>query len=224
MKNETIIATPIDDRKLYCWNEFVESIMKIEGADEIVLCDTSKDQVMKDKIMGMGFTYIHIWKEKAMDRVVKARRELADYAIRRKANIMFIDADIIAPPNIIKELSNVKKANVVTGLGIILNGAVPIPSAKIMKEGNYYAFPQEKIDGNTYPVDCIGLGCCWIHLDVLMDIPFRCERDKEGKLIKSEDHCFSLDCLSDGYPLLFHTGVVTQHKISGEGHWDFETS
>lgn len=223
IKSYVMIGVPVDDRKLYCWGEWVNSVKAIEKVDEIVVCDTSKNKLMKQKILDEGFTYIHCWEEKAMDRVVRARNLLREYSIDHDFKwLLYIDADIICQPDTAIKLKS-HKADVVTGLGIIMDSSgLPIPSAKYLKDGNYYAFPAEKLDGNTYEVDLIGLGICMIYHTIFNRFLIRCERDKKGKLTNSEDCCFSMDCKSNNIKLLFDTSVVTQHKISSQGHWDWE--
>ena len=224
IKPKIIIGTPINEDKLYCWDEYLKSIKAIQGVDEIILCDTSKDGCMQERIVNAGFTYIHWYADKAMNRVVAARNMIRAYALNSEINyLLFIDADIIAPKNIAKKLSKSEK-DIITGLGIILQGIVPIPAAKILKGDTYYAFPKEKINGEVHEVDLTGLGCCLISKRILNKIRFRCERDNEGKLIKSEDHCFSLDCKDAAKRIFFDTSVVTHHRVSGKGHWDFDTA
>jgi len=223
------VATPIDSRKLYCWDEFVNSLRKIilpkEFAEsKIVLCDTSNNKEMEHHIKKEYFEYLYCYTKKDMDKVVLARNMLKDYFIKEKfTHLFFVDADIIAPKNTIQSMIK-RKADIVTAMCPIFHSGqfpIPIPSAKYLKDGNYYPFPIEKIDGNCYEIDLMGLGCCLITRKVLEKYKFRCERDSEGKVIKSEDQCFSED-LRKKYKLWFDTNVSTKHKILGTGHWDME--
>jgi len=181
---------------------------------------------MESYILKEGYTYLHRWKKKAMDRLVSARNAIREYAIKKNYDyLLFIDADIIAPPNTLTKLISDKK-DIITALCIILNqpNGNPIPSAKIYKDGLYYAFPADKIDGDLYEVDLIGFGCVLISKKILKRFKIVCERDESGKLYKSEDCCFSEDLKKANIPIYFDTSIKTIHKVSGHGHWNFDTA
>jgi hypothetical protein len=219
--NKVMIATPIDSRKLYCFKEWAETI-RFLNAEEVVVCDTSVDRVMEVHIKNEGFTYLHTHAGRDMDNVVAARNMLRDYFLEKDfTHILFIDADIFAPRSTIPQLLSSRRA-VVTAFCPIFNGdeAIPIPSAKVYRDGKLHAFPIELIDGSDYDVDVIGFGCVLIEREVMVEFNIRCERDKLGRVKKSEDWCFS-DNIRKEFGMCFNTGVNTKHKISGDGHWDW---
>jgi hypothetical protein len=225
-----LIGTPIIDKKMYSWFEYVRAINKLElppnSAIYKVITDTSDepDKLRLDAI-NAGFAYYHVKAEKAMDKIVAARNTLFDFAIDSQCDyIFYIDSDVIIPKEALVRLL-AHKTDVASGFYPLMNEyGLPIPCAKMLSgftQGNmmgYIDFPNDKIDGNIHQVDLVGLGCCLISKKIFGKYRFRCERGKYGDLVKSEDWCFCEDLKKDGVAIMFDTDLTCHHLIQEE-HW-----
>jgi len=234
-----LIGTPIIDKKMYSWVQYVRAINKLVipnigeafGNDRIqihkLIVDTSdKEDTLLLDVKAAGFAYYYVKTGKAMDKVVLARNTIFDFAIDGKFDyILLIDSDVIIPEDTLMQLLSAQ-ADIVSGFYPLMNeNGLPIPNAKMLSgftRGSmmgYIDFPSDKLPGGkVYPVDLVGLGCCLISKKIFENYRFRCERGKYGDLIKSEDWCFCEDLKKDGIAIMFDTGLNCKHKIIGE-HW-----
>jgi GT2 family glycosyltransferase len=233
---KVLIGTPMIDKKMYSWVEYVRAINKLTipkdeldyiFGDDIIqvhklIVDTSdKKDALRIDVVNAGFAYYHVTTGKAMDKVVLARNTIFDFAIDNKCDyVLFIDSDVIVPKETLTSLLS-HNVDIASGFYPLMNEfGIPIPNAKVTSGvvQGYMIFPDMKLDGGIYPVDLVGMGCCLISKKIFEKYRFRCERGKYGDLIKSEDWCFCEDLKKDGVAIMFDTKLTCKHKIVGE-HW-----
>jgi hypothetical protein len=213
-----LIAAPINDQKMYCWEEFRQALHSLQcGWIEILLIDTSLGMEMVDRIKNEGFQCSHIYEDKAMDRVVTARELARSHAVKMKHDyLLMIDADVILTMDGIKRLLNHKKDIISAIVHTIDNLGFPRPTAKI--GGNYMS--ADLMNTGLQKVDRVGFGCLLVKTKVLKKTHIRCERFSDGKLKTGEDYCFCDDCKHLGYDIYVDTNLQVKHLIVGQWDWD----
>lgn len=226
--SKLLIGTPICDKKMYSWFEYVKAIKSLRVPDKstiahIMVVDTSDEiDAVKFEVQDQNFMYQHLQIEKPMDRVVAARNAIFDYANQNDYDyVLFIDSDVIVPTNTIEQLLSYHVPVVSGFYPILTEFGLPTPCAKMLnKEApGFINFPDSKLDGKIYLVALVGLGCILISKEIFSKFKFRCERGKYGNLLKSEDWCFCEDLKKSGVAINFDTGLSAKHKLVGE-HWD----
>ena len=240
VRRKILIGTPICESKNYCWSEYTKAISQliIPAGMEIVhfvvdTTDTPSKQI-EDKCIEANIDYTWVSSLKAMDKVVMARNEIFQYAKNIKADyVLFIDSDVIVPPNTIQELlTGLAQYNpywgVITGFyPITTKIGFPTAPAKLWTKIGYMDFPDNYLNSKIYEVDMTGLGLTLIPSKVFETFKFSCYRDKDGKLLASEDMVFFTQILNHRFctqklPVLFHTGLVAKHLIGGDFEWDHD--
>lgn len=220
MKN--LIGAPINEDKLYCWNQFSGSLKNVQGDYQVMLVDTSKNNLMKERIQKAGFLNAHSWMKKPMDRVVAGRQHLIRAAqFYDYDSILMLDADIIVPKNILGILSKHDKSVVSAiawTLDDVTNFVTPVPTRIV--NGKHEHIDSELLSTGLIEVDGVGFGCLLIKNDVFGLMNIRCERDITGRLTKPEDRCFSEDCKKKGIKLYADTDIQVSHKIAGQWVWE----
>ena len=224
---KTLIGIPTYDKKDYCWVEFVSSIKRLKTP--VYMVDTSEEiDSLRYDAEEEGFYYKHIQEEKRMNRVIKARNEIIDYAIKNNYDyILFVDSDVIVPKDTIERLmDSIKENSIVSGFYIVTNKlGLPTPAAKFYVEDQVFKihvrdFLPVLIDNEVHDVDAIGMGCCLMSKEIFTKYKFRCERGEYGDVTKAEDICFCDDISKDNIKILFDTSLVCAHKISDDSTWE----
>ena len=219
---KTLIGIPTYDKKDYCWVEFVSSIKRLKSP--VYMVDTSEEiDSLRYDAEEEGFYYKHIQEEKRMNRVIRARNEIIDYAIKNNYDyILFVDSDVIVPKDTIERLMDLIKENsIVSGFYIVTNKlGLPTPAAKFIIQNEVCEFESRFINNNVHDVDAIGMGCCLMPKEIFTKYKFRCERGEYGDVTKAEDICFCDDISKDNIKILFDTSLVCAHKISDDSTWE----
>ena len=217
---KVLISAPIDDNKLYCWDEFIKGLKKTRNPfTDILLVDTSKDKNMQERILKEGFMTAHAWEEKPMDRVVKARQMAVNFMKAKCYDyILMIDADAILDENTVSILSGHNKLVVSAVLNKIGDNMLPCPVPKISPGEQ---MPLDWMGTGLRDVFEIGFGAALISTKVFHLVPkIACVRDDKGKLLVGEDFVFSSQCRDLGIPLCVDTDYQIPHKIQGQWNWD----
>ena len=115
-----LVGCPVYDGMEYCFDEFLNSIKSFDYSNyDILLVENSRDKKFYNKIKkidGIRVIYKNMKEEKNMRRLVRARNKILDYFLERDYDyLLMMDADVIAPPNIIKELIKQNK-DIISGL------------------------------------------------------------------------------------------------------------
>jgi len=236
---KVLIATPICKSKDYCWEEYLSAVKKLKlprgWIGHHLIVDNSDDCGLQELSEKEQCIYMCINTEKKpMDKLVKSRNAAIDYAAFKEYDwLFFVDSDVIVPEDaVLKLLDNDIPSDkgslyfinqrLVSGFyPLISDVGLPEPTGMILNSRGVYK-PIELDKHDIYEVDLIGMGCCLIHKDLFVH-RFRCERDKNDFLIKSEDMCYCADLKKLGVIILFDTRVIAKHKIVGE-HWDYDTA
>ena len=221
-----LIGTPICKEKLYCWNEYATAVKKLNCP--VLIVDTSKEEDPKfvKQVQSEAFQYYMAqYNDKPMNRIVTARNMIFNQAISGGYDyVLFIDSDVIVPPDTVTKLLNGNRDCVAGFYPITNEYGFPIPHAKHKTEAGYYVpFEESKLNGAIWAVSLVGLGCTLISRKIFSKYKFRCERGDYNSLLRSEDMCFCEDLRKDHILVWFDSGLVCRHIIK-EGHWDYETA
>jgi len=223
VKPRILIGVPINDIKLYCWEEFSEHTKKL--GYPVLIVDTSKNNEMKPYIKREKFMYAYYWAEKAMDRVVGARNMIAEYAIENDYDyVMWVDSDVMVKPGIIEKLLSHDKELVSAVYNTIGKNEFPRIVHNIETEKSYEPMPVDYIDTGLRQASQIGFGCVLTKIDVLEKVKFRCERYQDTGYIRyGEDYCFSNDIwLKHDIPIWVDTDIQVPHKVNEP--WDLDNT
>jgi len=222
-----LIGAPIDDQKLYCWEEFKNGLIKFgrELGHDILLVDTSLNRSMADRIKNEGFFYRNVWKKKAMDRVVAGRniiraKALKGYADYKYSHVLMLDADAILTSDVVGTLKKHNLPVVSALMNTIDEVGFPAPVPLIQKnDGKLIHMDLDWVGTGLKKVHRIGFGCALIATEILEKIKIRCVR-AHGKFKVGEDYCFSDDTRRLGYSLLVDTDLQVKHLMVGQWQWD----
>jgi len=223
-----LIGAPIDEQKLYCWEEFKNGLIQF-GRDlghDVLLVDTSINRAMQHRIKNEGFFYRNVWKKKPMDRVVAARniircRALRGYADYKYSHVLMLDADAILHCDVADILKEHNKSIISALMNTIKKNGMPGPVPLVLNTFGFFDhLDLDAIGTGLRKVDRIGFGCALIKVNVLANTQIRCERDSAGKLVFGEDYCFSDDCKDKDYKLWVDTDLQVKHLIIGQWQWD----
>ena len=220
MTDKILIGFPTSDAKMYCRDEFISGLRSSNIPKTDILCVDTSHMPLELKHIYSEFNYIYSpFKSKAMTRVVKARKIVADYAIINNYEYaLFIDSDAIIDNNTIPLLLRHQK-DVVSAVLFTLypNHAFgPVPFVTETQR-----LKVSELGTGLKNAFRIGFGCVLIKTDILKQIKIRCERNEQGTMTLGEDFCFSDDCRKLGIPLYVDTNIQIPHKIVGQ--WDYET-
>jgi len=207
-----LIAVPINEKKEHCWEEVTESLNNISYKNkEILVLDNSKNGIY----ITTEFNYTNFYLERAFDRITKARNLALKYAIEKNYDyILFIDADVLVPPDIIQKLL-VHKKDIVSAIVWVLdsNTDFPIPNAW-MEDGK--SMPVDKIETGLVKVERVGMGCTLISKK-LFNKEFKVIRNEKGRVTLGEDIYFC----NQSKEVYCDTDIQCKHRIAGD-HWDYD--
>lgn len=215
---KVLVCSPISDHHEYCYDEYKSSLKNLSYPNfDILLVDNSKEEAFFNRV-NKDFPCIKIpYLESVKDRLVTCRNLLREHVLNNNYDYMFcLDQDVVPPPDVIERLIKNNKS-IVSGLymsSFTRNGETRIcPVAWVYHKENKenLVFVREDIlDTNkTYSVNLVGTGCILIHRDVLSQILFRTEEDKEGV----DDAFFCIDVQLLGYKIFLDTSVKCNHLI-----------
>ena len=229
MTKKILIGTPIIDKKMYSWKQYVEGIKGLKLPDgyqaHVLIVDTSDEpNTLKIPVQDEHFFYVHFPAERPMDKVVGARNViLANATAGGYDYVFFVDSDVMVPTDaLITLFDHPLEYQIISGFYPGMDD-MGLPTATGMRYNGFTYVPlkEHELKG-TQKVDLIGLGCALIHKD-LFKLQFRCERGPFKSLLKSEDMCYCEDLRKAGITIYFDTDVICKHKIE-EGHWNPDVS
>ena len=147
----------------------------------------------------------------------RARNQLVKLALDDGCDyVMFIDADMLLPPNSIDELLDM---NVGIASGLYFSKGKPyLPVARIKKENSELHQYLDDFEFNkVIKVAGAGRGCCLIKAEVFKNIEypyfkFEWKETKDGEIYAlAEDLYFCENALKKGYDTYLNTGIVCEH-------------
>lgn len=209
-----LVATPVSDENEYCLDIFTRQLCSFDYVDyDTYLIDYSKDPLFIEYLYNLGLNAERI----------KPEGNIAEYlcecynAIRDKVLydgyewLFLLDSNVFVPLNIITYL--VKQRNLVHTFAYYINDE----SAKCLRFegenseeliGDYYKPISECRIGMDFDVYSVGLGCTFIHRNVLEQINFR----TDGKA--GCDYFFYQDIKGSNTKPVIDTNIIPAHYRS----------
>lgn len=155
----------------------------------------------------------------------RARNHLVRDALKDGCDyIMFIDADMLLPPNAVDNLIDM---NVGIASGLYFTKGKPyLPVARVKKKDSYSPEKWDTDDDHRYletfefnkimKVAAVGMGCCLIKSEIFrkLEYPwFKFEwKKRDGNVFQlAEDLYFCENALKEGYDTYLNTGIVCEH-------------
>lgn len=222
--DRVLVCGPCYYNKEYCLDKFVQHVKSLDyGNYDIILADNSKGGKYRDKIKSLGIDVIKTrYVKGAMNRIVRSRNELKDYAIENGYDyVLFVDQDIFLPRDTITRLLRHNK-DLITG---VYTKQYSDKSEKVMflyYDPNKKKLVQPKLSqvprDYLIPIVAAGLGVTLVKVDILQGMKFR--HDKRNR--ETEDTCFYKDCLLKGVKAYCDTGLVVGHEPSSWDELDIE--
>lgn len=141
----------------------------------------------------------------------EARNRLVEDALREKTDwTLWIDSDVIPPPNVYEQLRSHNK-DIVSGLYFqVTPPFLPIAHLWYAAENKSdFIRPQDLKLGQTYPIYSAGMGCVLVKTEVFkrMEIPWF---DHKPNVV-SEDVYFYQKAKELGYQSYLDTNVLAEH-------------
>tara|TARA_Y100000310_G_scaffold324935_1_gene387578 strand:- start:507 stop:1199 length:693 start_codon:yes stop_codon:yes gene_type:complete len=217
---KVLVGTPICDWYEYCWDEFYEAVNRMDYPNyDLLFVDNSKDDSFYKQLLLKGVPVVRAGfeHERARDRMIHGRNLLRHKALTEGYDYFCnIEQDVIPPKNFLKKMVMHQK-KVITGIYYsrykIHGQPTYLPVLwKDDGEDSMKFFTIDEVEGDELiRVRSCGMGCLFIHRDVLQDIEFWYDRDKDG----FDDVCFCITLWEKGIPLYADTGLKCKHMIEG---------
>ena len=222
-----LVASPIYDKKHYMfprWYQNVTRNLTYPNYDWIAV-DNSKAQSYLVKLRRAGYKKIHGVPRGGNSRIAigQSSEYIRKYAIRNNFDyIMWIESDLLPPPNIIERLMAYQKPIVGAVYEIGFHGSSDAPRKPLIyhvvedNEGKQYldVLPAQKgyetLNKGLIRTPAMGLGCCLMHKDIFTQYPFK--YSSKSKL--HTDAIFYYDLWKDEVEVWVDTDIVIYHENS----------
>jgi cellulose synthase/poly-beta-1,6-N-acetylglucosamine synthase-like glycosyltransferase len=234
---KVLVAAPIYENMEYCFKEFIEAISKIDYTNyNILLVDNSKTQDFYNKLKNLEKTgrikvlYDKTKEEKNLFRLISSRNKILKYAKENNYDyLLMMDADVIAPKNIITDLMSHKK-DIISGIYLRAemrnNKNVAIPNALVLidklegKELFRSLSFYEMYSNNLFEVLFCSGGCMLLSRDAFTKLKYGYlgfGADDNYFMKTAKDNGFKLYC----YPHVFCDHIIGKNKFK-DGKWHLE--
>lgn len=248
-KPKILVASPTYDSMEYCVKDFLHSLKNIEYDNyDILLVDNSRDNNFFEKLKEEWD--IILIKDTTNEiknklRLVSSRNKIIDYAIKNNYDyILMMDADVLPPKNIIKELLKNNK-DIVSGLYynyfIVdgkqklnpvcwceisdelfekIKGKIKLPDFIKSKADMRRFLTKEEAESN----ECVKVmhpspGCMLIKRKVFEKVRYGI-LDLPPQIRTSDDNYFVKKALEAGFELYCNTKIKCEHLIIGKLYKD----
>ena len=218
---KVLVGCPTSEHKKYAIKRYMMGLKKINYPNfDILIVDNSKSNEYLEEIKALGLPAIKgKYHESARERIIKSRNLLREKALNYDY-FLSLEQDVIPPEDIIQRMLKHNK-EIITAIYFgynIIKGEkklVPFIWERTGKEKVKY-IPAEKVMGEKLiEVGACGLGCILIHKNVLKDIEFRYEKEKQS----FDDMFFCQDANQKGYKIYADTSIKCRHLVKGWG-WE----
>lgn len=218
--NKVLVGCPTSFHKEYCLAEYANAVKGLSYKNkDILLVDNSPDDEYIKKIKSLGLQAIKgPFFEGARDRIIASRNVLRKKVLDEGYEyFLSLEQDVIPPADIIERLMGHDK-KIITGIYFVRNvfpGGITalVPLAyKLTDKKTLTMEPlsdEEWQSGKLMNIVSCGLGCVMIHRDVLKDISFRYEKEKDS----FDDRWFCIDAYKKGIEMYADTSVRCRHRI-----------
>ena len=214
-----LVGCPTSFHKEQALNEYSKIVRNLSFDNyDVLLVDNSPDDKYLDKIKSAGLKAIKgPYFESARERIITSRNLLKDKAVDNYDYLLSLEQDVIPPKDIIERMLKHNK-KVLSGVYFVRNviggdkKLIPlvykeIPSDKELPDMRpLNEFELDK--GLTKVISC-GLGCVLIHKDILKQVNFRYEKDKDSW----DDRFFCIDLFEKNIPIYCDTSILCKHLI-----------
>lgn len=219
MQPKILVGCPTSFHKEYCLKEYAECVKKISYPNhDVLLVDNSPDDSYVGKIKKLSLPVIKgPYFEGALDRIVASRNILRKKVLDEGYDYLFsLEQDVIPPADVLEMLLKHGK-KLVTCIYFAHNvmpdgsrGLIPL-AYKLVDRKTLSMAPLNPIDidsGKLMEVVSAGLGCLFIHRDVLEKVKFRHEGGPAF-----DDRFFFIDCFNNGVKAYTDTSIKCKHLI-----------
>lgn len=247
MNARILIAAPIYNGMDYIIDEFIQHILEIDydnfdvllvdNSDEDDFFNTLKQKYPKIKIIQLKSDE----NEKALNKIVKSRNKYLNYALENNYDyVLSLDADVLVPKNILKELLKQDK-DVISGMyfnyfnidkqlklrpvawkGITkeefedMKRIVNFPSSiKSHEDLRRHLTKEEWESGNVEEVNICSAGCMLIKRRVFEKVRYGL-LDVPCGMHTSDDIYFLQKAREQEFKVYCHTGLRCRHEIKGK--------
>jgi GT2 family glycosyltransferase len=212
-----LIGCPTCNLYEYCLDEYLDRARNLSYSNyDLLIVDNSKDENYHKKIKeAIKDEYV----EPAIKRIVSSRNKLRKYALENNYDyFLSLEQDVIPPKDIIERmLKHNKKAITAVVFSKFKGQILPLLWKENGDDIKFYKL--DEIEPNRLEqIRTSGLGCLLIHKDILNEIEFRYEKDKNC----FDDMFFCNDLKKKGFSLFVDTSIKCKHLIKNKTWKDIQ--
>jgi hypothetical protein len=234
-----LVAAPTASAKKYCFEEYIDNIMKFKYPNfEVKLFDNTDDgglftAYMNDyytknygnnkKFEAINTLQIHNFKsESVIEKMALSHNDCRDYCLKLGYDyLLHLESDLFPPENIIEELYCQMKP-IISALYYVDNGIYRKPmiqrtvnlAPRFISSLNFMANEDLGFcDGTVKKVAHAGLGCILISKIALDKVRFRFIPGVNNH----PDTYFAEDCAANKIPIFLDTSILVRHDNSPWG-------
>lgn len=248
---KVLIGSPIYDKMEYCVKEFLESLKNLDydNFDILIVDNSHTDDFFKKLRAEEGIITIkdNTTEVKNKLRLVSSRNKILNYALKYNYDyVLMMDSDVIAPPNLLKNLISHNK-DIVSGLyynHFLINGIqklrpvawchitprefeeiskqVKFPSiVKSHKDIRRHITPEEIKKGELIKVKLPSAGCMLIKRKVFEKIKYGI-LDLPSNIRTADDIYFMEKAEEAGFESYCDPKLKCEHLFMGKMYKDWE--
>ncbi|MDD5649904.1 MAG: hypothetical protein PHF86_05705 [Candidatus Nanoarchaeia archaeon] len=217
MNPKVLVGCPTSFHKKYALKEYVQAIKSLTYDNyDILIVENSENNDYFDEIKKELPCMKDKWFENARERIVHSRNILRELTLKEYDYFLSLEQDVIPPKDIIERLLEHNK-KVISALYFKTDPNGTLSPLLWIKDdvGIRKAYLDEVEDDKLIEANAVGIGCILIHKDVLKEIKFRYDKEKEG----FDDVFFCDDVINKGFKIFCDTSIKCKHLIKGMD-WD----
>ena len=209
-----LIGIPTYDGKDYCFEEFIESLNKIDYPNkEIIFIDNSDDPLHAEIIRKKGFNAVHIKADDYYEKIIRSRNAIRSYFLAKDFDfLLFLDSDTFPKPDVLKDLVSHDKdiiSGVVYALWTFYGQPIIRPSLfEYNDENTMKVMTAKSKTPGIYEITACGGACMLIKRSVLVKISFSLPENGQ-----TEDYFFCQKAKKEGFKIYADTSVQCKHSI-----------
>lgn len=212
-----LVGCPTSNHKKYCFKEYLNAVKNLTYKNyDILIIDNSENNDYFNEIKKELPCIKDEWFENARDRIVHSRNILRKRVIEKYDYFLSLEQDVIPPKDIIEQLLK-HNERIISALYFKTDPNGTLTPLLWIKDdvGVRKAYLDEVEEDKLFEASAVGLGCILIHKDVLKEIEFRYDKNKEG----FDDVFFCDDAIKNGFKIYCDSSIKCKHLIKGMD-WD----